>query len=122
MLLRYIVNDVQEAIDFYTSKLGFELKRSFAPAVAFLALGDLHLLVSGRDASASKPMLDGSVPGPGGGWSRFILEFDDLDSVVTKLKADGVTFRNEILDGPYGAQIICEDPSGNVIELRQPPS
>jgi len=122
MLLRYIVNDVQEAIDFYTSKLGFELKRSFAPAVAFLALGDLHLLVSGRDASASKPMLDGSVPGPGGGWSRFILEFDDLESVVTKLKADGVTFRNEILDGPYGAQIICEDPSGNVIELRQPPS
>ncbi len=82
MLLRYIVNDVQEVIDFYTSKLGFELKKSFAPAVAFLDHGDLHQLVSGPDASASEPMLDGA----------------------------------------YGAQIICEDPSGNVIELRQPPS
>ncbi len=122
MLLRYIVNDVQEAIDFYTSKLGFELKKSFAPAVAFLDHGELHLLVSGPDASASEPMLDGSIPGPGGGWSRFILEFDELESVVTKLKADGVTFRNDILDGAYGAQVICEDPSGNVIELRQPPS
>ena len=120
MLLRYIVNDVQEAIDFYTSKLGFELKKSFAPAVAFLDHGDLHLLVSGPDASASEPMLDGSIPGPGGGWSRFILEFDDLESVVTKLKGEGVEFRNEIVENDGRKQILCMDPSGNVVELFQP--
>lgn len=121
MLIRYIVNDVDETIAFYTSKLGFELKKSFAPAVAFLGHGDLTLLVSAMMASASEPMLDGAVPSPGGGWNRFILEFDDLESVVAKLKADGVTFRNDIMNTPHGKQVICEDPSGNVIELRQPP-
>ncbi|MCZ6771444.1 MAG: VOC family protein [Proteobacteria bacterium] len=120
--VRYIIDDVEKAVAFYTSKLGFEIKENFAPAIAILVHGDLTLLVSGPMASASEPMLDGSIPGPGGGWSRFILEFDELESVVTKLKADGVTFRNDILDGAYGAQVICEDPSGNVIELRQPPS
>ena len=73
-------------------------------------------------ASASEPMLDGAIPGPGGGWNRFILEFDDLESVVARLKADGVVFRNDILDTLHGKQVICEDPSGNVIELRQPPA
>ena len=118
--VRYIVDDVEEAVAFYTSNLGFEIKQNFAPAIAILIHGDLTLLVSGPKASASKPMLDGTIPGPGGGWNRFLLDFDDLESVVSMLKANGVKFRNEILDGVGGRQIICEDPSGNVVELTQP--
>lgn len=68
----------------------------------------------------SKPMLDGTTPGPGGGWNRILLDYDDLESVVSKLKTNGVKFRNDILDGVGGKQIVCEDPSGNVIELTQP--
>ena len=122
MMVRYIVDDVDEAVAFYVSRLGFEIEKQFGPAIAILVHGDLTLLVSGPMASASEPMLDGTTPSPGGGWNRFILAFEDLESVVSKLKADGVTFRNDILDGPGGRQIICEDPSGNVIELRQPPA
>ena len=122
MMVRYIVDDVDEAVAFYVSRLGFEIEKQFGPAIAILVHGDLTLLVSGPKASASEPMLDGTTPSPGGGWNRFILAFDDLESVVSKLRADGVTFRNDILDGPGGRQIICEDPSGNVIELRQPPA
>ena len=120
MRVRYIVNDVEEAVDFYVSKLGFGIQQNFAPAIAILVYGDLTLLVSGPKASASKPMLDGTTPSPGGGWNRILLDFDDLESVVSKLKAGGVSFRNDILDGVGGKQIICEDPSGNVIELTQP--
>ncbi len=118
--VRYIVNDVEEAVAFYTSKLGFEIKQNFAPAIAILVHDGLTLLVSGPKASASKPMLDGTTPSPGGGWNRILLDFDDLESVVSKLEAGGVKFRNDILDGVGGKQIICEDPSGNVIELTQP--
>ncbi len=118
--IRYIVDDVEGAVAFYTSNLGFEIKQNFAPAIAILALGDLTLLVSGPKASASKPMLDGTTPSPGGGWNTILLDFDDLESVVSKLKADGGKFRNDVLDGVGGRQIICEDPSGNVIELAQP--
>ncbi len=118
--VRYIVDDVEEAVAFYTSNLGFELDRNFAPAIAILVHGDLTLLVSGPKASASKPMLDGTTPSPGEGWNRILLDFDDLESVVSRLKADGVKFRNDILQGVGGKQIICEDPSGNVIELTQP--
>ncbi len=120
MRVRYIVNDVEEAVDFYVSKLGFGIEKNFAPAIAILVYGDLTLLISGPKASASKPMLDGTTPSPGGGWNRILLDFDDLESVVSKLKAGGVSFRNDILDGVGGKQIICEDPSGNVIELTQP--
>ena len=120
--VRYIVEDVEEAVAFYTSNLGFEISQNFAPAIAILVHGDLTLLVSGPKASASKPMLDGTTPSPGGGWNRIMLDFDDLESVVLKLKADGVKFRNDILDGVGGKQIICEDPSGNIIELTQPAS
>ena len=116
----YIVDDVEEAVAFYTSNLGFEVKQNFAPAIAILMHGNLTLLVSGPKASASKPMLDGTTPCPAGGWNRILLDFDDLESVVAKLKANGVKFRNEILDGVGGRQIICEDPSGNVVELTQP--
>ena len=118
--VRYIVDDVEEAVAFYVLNLGFKIQSNFAPAIAILALGDLTLLVSGPTASASLPMLDGTTPSPGGGWNRILLDFDDLESVVSKLKADGVKFRNEILDGVGGKQIICEDPFGNVIELTQP--
>ena len=107
-------------VAFYTSKLGFEIEQNFAPAIAILFHDGLTLLVSGPKASASKPMLDGTTPSPGGGWNRILLDFDDLESVVSKLEAGGVKFRNDILDGVGGKQIICEDPSGNVIELTQP--
>lgn len=122
MRVRYIVDDVEEAVAFYVSNLGFEIKQQFGPAIAILTHDDLTLLVSGPKASASKPMLDGTIPSPGGGWNRFIMVFDDLESVVAKLKANGVKFRNDILDGVGGKQVICVDPSGNVIELNQPPS
>ncbi len=118
--VRYIVDDVEEAVAFYTSNLGFEIKQNFAPTIAILSHGDLTLLVSGPKASASKPMLDGTTPSPGGGWNRILLDFDDLESVVSKLRAEGVKFRNEILNGVGGKQIVCEDPSGNVVELTQP--
>ena len=118
--VRYIVDDVEEAVAFYTSNLGFEIKQSFAPSIAILIHGDLTLLVSGPKASSSKPMLDGTTPIPGGGWNRILLEFDDLESTVSKLRANGVKFRNDILEGVGGKQIICEDPSGNVVELTQP--
>ncbi len=118
--VRYIVDDVEEAVAFYTSNLGFEIEKNFAPAIALLVHGDLTLLVSGPTASASRPMLDGATPSPGGGWNRLLLDYDDLESVVSKLKADGVKFRNDILDGVGGKQIVCEDPSGNVVELTQP--
>jgi len=118
--VRYIVDDVEEAVAFYTSNLGFEIKQNFAPAIALLVHGDLTLLVSGPKASASKPMLDGTTPSPGGGWNRILLDYDDLESVVSMLKNNGVKFRNDILDGVGGKQIVCEDPSGNVVELTQP--
>lgn len=118
--VRYIVDDVEVAVAFYTSNLGFEVARNFAPAIAILVHGDLTLLVSGPKASASKPMLDGSKPSPGGGWNRILLDYDDLESVVSTLKASGVAFRNEILDGVGGKQVVCEDPFGNIIELTQP--
>ena len=119
--VRFIVDDVEQAVDFYVSNLGFEIESNFALAIAILVQDDLTLLVSGPKASASMPMLDGTVPSPGGGWNRFLLTFDDLESVVSKLKANGVKFRNDILDGVGGKQVICEDPFGNVIELTQPP-
>jgi predicted enzyme related to lactoylglutathione lyase len=122
MRVRYIVNDVEEAANFYVTNLGFKIEKNFAPAITILVHGDLTLLVSGPKASASKPMLDGTTPSPGGGWNRILLDFDDLESVVAKLKANGVKFRNDILDGVGGKQIICEDPSGNVVELTQPAS
>ncbi len=120
--VRYIVDDVDKAVEFYVSNLGFVVEKNFAPAIAILVRKDLTLLVSGPKASASLPMLDGTVPSPGGGWNRFLLDFDDLEAVVSKLKANGAKFRNDILDGVGGKQIICEDPFGNVIELTQPRS
>lgn len=117
--VRYLVKDVSEAVAFYTGNLGFDLKQRFGPAMAILARGDLKFWVAGPAASASKPMPDGRKPEPGG-WNRFVVEVDDLAGLVASLRARGIKFRNEILDGPGGKQILCEDPSGNVIELFEP--
>ena len=117
--VRYLVKDVTEAVAFYTGQLGFELKQQFGPAMAILSRGDLTLWVAGPPASASKPMPDGRKPEPGG-WNRFVVEVADLAQTVANLRERGAKFRNEILDGPGGKQILCEDPSGNAIELFEP--
>jgi glyoxylase I family protein len=117
--VRYIVDDVDAAVTFYVSKLGFELEQQFGAAIAMLKHGDLTLWVSGPKASASRPMPDGAIPSPGG-WGRFVLTVDDLETVVSKLKDDGVEFRNDIVENAGRRQILCKDPSGNVVELFQP--
>ena len=117
--VRYLVDDVSEAVDFYVSKLGFELDQQFGAAIAMLVRDDLTLWVAGPIASASRPMPDGVKPSPGG-WSRFVLTVEDLESFVAKLKDDGATFRSDIIEQDGRKQILCEDPSGNVIELFQP--
>ena len=117
--VRYIVDDVDRAVAFYTSKLGFGLEQQFGPAMAILKRGDLQLWIAGPLASASKPMPDGSKPIPGG-WNRIVVTVDDLEGLVTRLRGEGVSFKNEILEGPGGQQILCLDPSGNIVELFQP--
>jgi predicted enzyme related to lactoylglutathione lyase len=117
--VRYLVTDVDKAIAFYTGGLGFTLEQQFGPAMAILKYDDLLLWLAGPLASASKPMPDGAQPGPGG-WNRFVVTVPDLATLVAKLKSEGVKFRNDMLSGPGGHQILCEDPSGNVIELFQP--
>jgi len=117
--IRYLVNDVDSSIKFYTEALGFDLKQQYGPAMAIVAKGDLTLWLAGPMSSAAKPMPDGSKPQPGG-WNRFVFQVEDLRGLVGKLKESGVRFRNEIVQGPGGSQILCEDPSGNVIELFQP--
>ena len=114
--VRYIVHDVAAAVAFYTTHLGFAVVQQFGPAMAILRKDDLTLWVAGPAASASKPMPDGTVPSPGG-WNRFVLEVPDLASLVASMKAAGVPFRNDIVTGPGGKQILCLDPSGNVVEL-----
>jgi len=116
---RYIVTDVDQAVAFYTSHLGFRLEKNFAPAFASIRREDLELLIAGPKASASRPMPDGSKP-VSGGWNRIVIPVEDLTEFVQKLRGDGVGFRNEIVVGPGGSQILCEDPSGNPIELFQP--
>lgn len=117
--IRYIVNSVEDAIAFYRDRLGFDLKQQFGHAMAILSRGDLTLWLAGPAASASRPMPDGREPEPGG-WNRFVLEVSDLPTLVTALREAGVPFRNDIVVGPGGQQILCEDPSGNVVELFQP--
>ena len=119
--VRYIVDDVEAAIDFYTRRLGFRLEMHPAPSFAMLFHGDLRLLLSspGGEGGGSHAMPDGTLPAPGG-WNRFELEVDDLGATVERLRGDGVRFRNEIVHGVGGDQILAEDPSGNLIELFQP--
>ena len=117
--VRYMVDDVDAAVSFYTTYLGFKPLSNAAPAFADVVRGDLRLLLSGATSSAGRPMPDGRRPGPGG-WNRIELIVEDLEAEVDRLRAAGLTFRNDIVRGPGGAQILLEDPSGNVVELFQP--
>lgn len=117
--VRYMISDVQAAVDFYTKHLGFTVQMNAVPAFASVKRGALLLLLAGPLSSAGRPMPDGRVPGPGG-WNRIHLIFDDIEAEVERLRAEGCVFRNDILRGPGGAQILLEDPSGNVVELFQP--
>jgi len=117
--VRYMVDDVDEAIAFYTKQLGFEVLTSASPAFADVQRGNLRLLLSGPASSAGRPMADGRTPKPGG-WNRIHFIVDDIDAEVAHLRDTGATFRNDIVTGPGGKQILLEDPSGNVVELFQP--
>jgi catechol 2,3-dioxygenase-like lactoylglutathione lyase family enzyme len=119
--VRYIVNDVDAAIAFYTQHLGFTTVMHPAPAFAMLARGDLRLVLSapGGGPGGGQAMPDGTMPAPGG-WNRFSVEVSDLDGTVEKLRAAGVRFRNDIVAGVGGRQILAEDPSGNPVELFEP--
>jgi catechol 2,3-dioxygenase-like lactoylglutathione lyase family enzyme len=117
--VRYMVEDVDKSIEFYTKYLGFKLGTNSAPAFADVTRKNLRLLLSGKKSSAGRPMPDGTMPGPGG-WNRIELVVDDLPSEVAKLKAQGLDFRNDIVTGPGGSQILLVDPSGNFIELFEP--
>ncbi len=117
--VRYMVDNVEAAVEWYTNHLGFSLLSNHAPAFARVARGRLHLLLSGPTSSAGRPMPDGERPGPGG-WNRIHLIVDDLPSEVARLRAAGVNFPNDIVTGPGGAQILLVDPSGNFVELFQP--
>lgn len=119
--IRYMVDDVQGAIDFYTSHLGFTARTSAVPAFADVTRGNLRLLLAGPGSSAGRPMPDGRRPGPGG-WNRIHLIVPDIASEVARLRAEGVSFRNDVVTGPGGKQILIEDPAGNVVELFEPAS
>ena len=117
--VRYLVSDVEAAIAWYTKFLGFTLLSNHAPAFADVARGALRLLLSGPTSSAGRPMPDGERPQPAG-WNRIHLVVDDLQAEVARLRAEGIQFRNEIVTGPGGLQILLVDPSGNFVELFQP--
>jgi predicted enzyme related to lactoylglutathione lyase len=117
--LRYIVNSVDEAVEFYTSNLDFRLEEQFGPAVAILERDGVQLIVSGPKSSAGRPMPDGTKPSPGG-WSRFQIVVDDIESEVSRLRQNGVEFKGDMIEVGGRKQIICLDPSGNLVELFQP--
>ena len=117
--VRYMVNDVEQAVDFYTTHFGFVPRTNAAPAFADVVRGRLRLLLAGPLSSAGRPMPDGRTPGPGG-WNRIHLIVDDIAGEVARLRDAGLTFRNDIVRGPGGQQILLEDPSGNPVELFQP--
>jgi catechol 2,3-dioxygenase-like lactoylglutathione lyase family enzyme len=117
--VRYMVNDVQQSVDWYTTHLGFEQISNAAPAFADVKRGALRLLLSGEKSSAGRAMPDGEKPKPGG-WNRIEIVVSNLEAEVHDLRGRGLKFRNEIVKGPGGSQILLEDPSGNFIELFQP--
>jgi len=117
--VRYLVDDVEASIAFYTELLGFEVSTNAPPAFADVKRGHLRLLLSGPKSSAGRPMDDGATPGPGG-WNRIHLIVEDIDAEVARLGAAGATFRNDVVKGPGGQQILLQDPSGNFVELFQP--
>ena len=117
--VRYMVDDVERAVDFYTTHFEFALRSSHAPAFADVVRGNLRLLLSGPTSSAGRPMPDGRTPQPGG-WNRIHFIVEDITAEVQRLRGAGLTFRNDIVSGPGGQQILLEDPAGNPIELFQP--
>ena len=114
--VRYLVSDVPRAVAFYVDRLGFAVEQEMLPAFARVRRDDLSLWLAGPTASAARPMPDGRRPEPGG-WNRFVIEVDDLASTVADLRDGGATFRNDIVTGPGGRQILVEDPDGNPVEL-----
>ena len=116
--VRYMVDDVAAAVEFYTGALGFKVANQFPP-FADVTRGALRLLLSGPMSSAGRPMPDGEKPGPGG-WNRIHLIVDDIAAEVARLRAAGVRFRNDVIEGPGGKQVLIQDPAGNVVELFQP--
>ena len=117
-VVRYLVDDVDTALAFYTGHLGFTLTQRMGPPFAAIARGDLTVWLSGPATSAARPMPDGRQPAPGG-WNRLVIEVEDLPGLVTQMKQNGVRFRNDIVTGPGGQQILAEDPAGNPVELFQ---
>jgi catechol 2,3-dioxygenase-like lactoylglutathione lyase family enzyme len=117
--VRYLVNDVDASVEFYTSIFGFELAMSAAPAFADIRRGSLRLLISGPASSAGRPMADGATPGPGG-WNRIHFIVEDIDAEIARLRAAGVAFRNDVVRGPGGSQVLALDPSDNLVEIFQP--
>ena len=117
--VRYMVDDVETAVDFYTAHFGFTVRSNFAPAFADVVRGNLRLLLSGPTSSAGRPMPDGRTPEPGG-WNRIHFIVEDIAAETERLRGAGVKFRNDIVSGPGGQQILAEDPAGNPIELFQP--
>ena len=117
--VRYMVDDVEAAVAFYTTHFGFTLRSSAAPAFADIVRGNLRLLLSGPASSAGRPMPNGQRPSPGG-WNRIEFVVDDIEAEIKRLRARDVKFRNDVVTGPGGSQILLEDPSGNPIELFQP--
>src|SRR3954467_15346254 len=113
-----MVDDVEAAVAFYTAHFGFTVRSNAAPAFADVVRGNLRLLLSGPKSSAGRPMPDGRTPGPGG-WNRIHLVVDDITAEVERLRSAGLTFRNDIVSGPGGQQILVDDPSGNPVELFQ---
>jgi catechol 2,3-dioxygenase-like lactoylglutathione lyase family enzyme len=114
-----MVDDVESAVDFYTTHFGFTVRSNAAPAFADVVRGNLRLLLSGPKSSAGRPMPDGRTPAPGG-WNRIHFIVDDIAAEIERLRSAGVRFRNDVVSGPGGRQILAEDPSGNVVELFQP--
>jgi glyoxylase I family protein len=119
-VVRYQIAELDRAIDFYTSQLGFGLQQRAGP-IAVVSRGALHLVLSGPDSSGSRPVADGQSQGPGG-WNRIVLYVDDLEAVADRLSGAGVSFRNEVQVGPGGKQVLITDPDGNPIELHEAPA
>ena len=117
--IRYLVHDVDAAIGFYVDRLGFTLAEQMGPAFAIVTRGDLSLWLSGASSSAARPMPDGRQPEPGG-WNRLVIEVETIADVIEELRASGAIFRNDVVTGPGGKQILVEDPSGNPVEIFQP--
>jgi catechol 2,3-dioxygenase-like lactoylglutathione lyase family enzyme len=117
--VRYMVDDVEASVAFYTTHMGFTTLSNAAPAFADVQRGNLRLLLSGPASSAGRPMPDGRQPAPGG-WNRIHFHVEDIATEVERLRAAGLAFRSDIITGPGGSQIVLDDPSGNPIELFQP--